>query len=177
MYPASRCRYSSPARLPACTHAHTSAAACSQYATASRSPAAAARAALAMAEACNNVIDFDTLNVASKYCTGARTCDFASTISWARRSAVASGSSASNACEDFFSATEPLRRPSQPRLASRVAGIEELPVQPLEHFPLDDLPLAETQVGDPAALPPARRLTALVRRGQVVAGACAAGFG
>ena len=42
------------------------------------------------------MIDFDTLNVASKYCTGARTCDFASIISCARRSAVASGSKAAS---------------------------------------------------------------------------------
>ena len=77
-------------------HAHTSAAACSQYAAASGSPSAAARAAFAIAEACSNVTDFDTLNVASKYCTGARTCDFASIISCARRSAVASGSNAAS---------------------------------------------------------------------------------
>ena len=74
--------------------AQTSSAACCQYDTAAPSPSRAALAALAIAEACSNVIDFDTLNGASKYCTGVLTWDLASIASSARRSAVASGSRA-----------------------------------------------------------------------------------
>ena len=67
----------------------------SQPWAAARSPRRAAAAAFASALAWNSEIDFDTLNVASQYRSGARTWAFASIMSWARRSAVASGSAAS----------------------------------------------------------------------------------
>jgi hypothetical protein len=70
---------------------------------------------LAIADACSNVIDFDTLNVTSKYMTGVRTCDFASIINWARRSAVASGSSTHSTAK--ISSAERNRRGARPTRA------------------------------------------------------------
>ncbi len=63
---------------------------------------------------------------------------------------------------------EPLRRPAQPGLPCQVARVGVLVVQRLEHRPVDHLPLREPERGQAAAGPPARRLPALVRRGQVV---------
>jgi hypothetical protein len=77
------------AQMPSATSAHPRAP--------SRSPRWAAAAAFASALAWNSEIDFDTLNVASQYRSGVLTWAFASIISRARRSAVASGSAASNA--------------------------------------------------------------------------------
>jgi hypothetical protein len=70
---------------------------------------------LAIADACSNVIDFDTLNVTSRYMTGVRTCDFASISNWARRSAVASGSSAHSTAK--ISSAERNRRGALPTRA------------------------------------------------------------
>jgi hypothetical protein len=63
---------------------------------------------------------------------------------------------------EFVGGFEALLAAAQAGLAVGVAGVQELAVEPLEHLAVDDLAVAEAELGDAGAVPAARRLAAFL---------------
>ena len=63
---------------------------------------------------------------------------------------------------DLVGGPESLRAAAEPGLAVRVARVEKLAVQALEHLPVDELAVMEAEFGEAGAAPSAWRLAALV---------------